>query len=316
MTGQAMRATRAAIQGLGLAARAPGLLLSLLAVTVIATIPFAVVVDSAVMKSLAAEPPPSAIGGSEVDPEWWLEFRRHAGGLAATFTPAVLGFAAPLDSISALLDGRRPPAALVAPIAVSALIWAFLWGGIVNRFARGETSARAFFSAGRRYYGRMLAITLIAAVAAVLLYTSLHGLLFGVVYDAVAGSMPSERDAFGARVVLYVAFGAVLALLNAVFAFARIHVVRADEESVTAATSRAWAFVRAQLASVTALSVMFIAILAAVMIGYGALELTGGARVGGWRAVAIGQAFVLVRLGLRLAFSASQVRLASQTVPQ
>ncbi len=121
MTGTALSATRAAMQGLGLAVRAPGLLLAVVAVTVLTAIPFAVVVDSDVMASLAAQPPPSAIGGWEIDAEWWLEFRRHATGLAATFTPAILGFAAPLDSVSALLDGKRPPAALLLPIVVSAL---------------------------------------------------------------------------------------------------------------------------------------------------------------------------------------------------
>src|SRR5262245_8421373 len=102
MSGSTPSAMRAAGQGVALAVRAPGLLLAILAVTVLTAIPFALAVDSPVMTSLAVQPPASAIGASEVDPEWWLEFRRHATGLAATFTPAILGFAAPLDSISSL----------------------------------------------------------------------------------------------------------------------------------------------------------------------------------------------------------------------
>ena len=46
-----------------------------------------------------------------------------------------------------------------------------------------------------------------------------------------------------------------------------------------------------------------------VTIAYGTLEVYGGSRVGGWRAVAIGQAYVLVRLALRLLFAASELRL-------
>jgi hypothetical protein len=46
-----------------------------------------------------------------------------------------------------------------------------------------------------------------------------------------------------------------------------------------------------------------------VTVAYGTLEIYGGSRVGGWRAIAIGQAYVFVRLGIRLAFASSELRL-------
>ena len=53
------------------------------------------------------------------------------------------------------------------------------------------------------------------------------------------------------------------------------------------------------------------AIFVAITIAYGTLEVYGGSQVGGWRAVAIGQFYVLVRLAIRLTFAASELRLFS-----
>ena len=105
-------------------------------------LPFAVALGSRLQASLASQPP-VALSETEIDPEWWQEFRAQARGLEATFTPAVLGFAAPLDSISAVLDGRRPPLPVLGPLALSIVLWAFLWGGILRRFDAGNATRRS-----------------------------------------------------------------------------------------------------------------------------------------------------------------------------
>lgn len=297
--------------GLLLTFRAPGLLLAILLVTLISAIPFAFVLEPVVMESLASQPADAA-GSAEIDAEWWLEFRRHAGGLAATFTPAILGFAAPLDNLSALLDATRRPTVLAWPVLLSAVIWAFLWGGVLHRFATGDTSLRGFLSAATRCFGRLVIVTLVAAVANLLLYLTLHAALLGALYDAIAARVSTERDAFIARIVLYAVFAASLALLNAMFSFARIAIVADGERSIVRALASAWSFVRVRVAAVTTLYLFFGAVFVIAMIAYGAVELAGGSRVGGWRAVAIGQAFIAFRLALRLGLGAAQVRLASQ----
>ena len=303
-------APRAAVQGLMLALGAPGLLAAIAIVTVLAAVPFVFVIEPPVLNSLALQPEGRYVGSSDIDPEWWLEFRRHATGLAATFTPAILGFAAPLDNVSALLDGTRRPLALAVPIGVAALVWAFLWGGVINRFARRDASARAFMAAGRQHFRSLAAITALAAAVSVILYLTLHPLLLGVAYDALVASVSTERDAFLIRVALYVVFGSVLAIANAVFAFARIHVVAGGERSVPNAIAQGWSFVRGHLVSVASLYVIFLLLFAIAMIIYGFAELIGASRIGGWRAIVVGQAFIVFRLGLRLALVASQVRLS------
>lgn len=302
-------AVRAALQGLVLALKAPGLVLAIVLITMISAVPFVLTIEPAIMNSLALQPPVSPISAAEIDAEWWQEFRRQATGLAATFTPAVLGFAAPLDTVSALLDGTRQPIALALPIGLSALIWAFLWGGIINRFATGVTSPSLFMAASSRHFVRMTAITVMAAVVNIVLYLTVHALLFGPVYGAIASRVGTERDAFAARVILYLVFGAVLVVVNAALSMARVYSVSERDYSLAAAVARGWAFVRTHFTTVAGLYLIFLVIFAVAMAGYGAAELIGGSRVGGWRAVAVGQLFIIVRLGLRLALGASLVRL-------
>ena len=301
-------AARAATAGIVDVLRAPGLVLAVLLLTIVSAIPFALSVQSDVLEALAMQPGSTSVGGSDVDPEWWMEFRRHASGLAATFTPAILGFAAPLDSISALLDGSPRPLALALPVAVSALLWVFLWGGVIHRFASGDRSVRGFIAAGVRHFLPLLIITLIAAAVSALLYFTVHAALFGPLYGAVTSGLQSERSAFAVRIVFYVIFGAVLALVNATMAFARIEVVANGRGNAMAALTAAWSMVRGRIGSVAALYAIFIVLLAVAMTAYGIGELYGGSRVGGWRAIVIGQAFIALRLALRLSMAAAQVR--------
>ncbi|HJU41487.1 MAG TPA: hypothetical protein VJ691_01690, partial [Vicinamibacterales bacterium] len=66
---------------------------------------------------------------------------------------------------------------------------------------------------------------------------------------------------------------------------------------------------RRQAAAVVLLFALIGAIFISITVGYGVLEVAGGSAVGGWRAVAIGQAYVLIRLAIRLTFAASELRL-------
>lgn len=305
---------RAAGQGLWMALGAPGTLLCILLVTMITAVPFALIVESDVRTAMAVEPPAPTTSASEIPADWWTEFRSHATGLAATFTPAILGFAAPLDSISALLDGTRQPLALMWPIGLAAFVWAFLWGGVLDRFDRGRSTPRSFLAASARHFIPLLLISIAAAVSAVIAYLTAHALLFGPIYSAASSAVSTERQAFAIRIVLYLLFGALLVLINAIFSFARVHVVTTTDGHAGRAIGNGWAFVRSNIGSVLSLYLIFLMVLAIVMAGYGALELLGGSRVGGWRAIVVGQAFVLFRLGMRLALAASQVRLARAAV--
>lgn len=306
---------RALAQGIGDVGRAPVMLIGVAIITLAIALPFAAVLHSRLQASLSVQPQISRTD-TEIDPEWWMEFRAHARGLEATFTPAVLGFAATLDGISAVLDGDGIQPAIIAPILLSIVAWAFIWGGALHRFHAGRgIGAGGFLRGGRAHLVSFAAIAAVAALVNLICYFTVHKLLFGPVYRALAGLTGTERDAFLVRAVLYLIFFSLLAAVSLVADYARISAVAGHAPSPIAMIRAAVAFIQAHTAPAVALYVITGAIFVIVTAGYGTLEIAGGSQVSGWRAVAIGQAYVLVRLAIRLTFAASELRLftANQT---
>lgn len=296
-----MTALRAFVSGVGQVLRAPFTLAAVVVLTALTVLPFALVMGNRLQAALNDQPP-VMLGSEEIDADWWLEFRRHAEGLEATFTPAIIGFAAPLSNLSALVDGDRQEWVMLAPIAIAVVTWALIWGWAIERFRPGGSrSAPALLRAAFRTWPRFIAISAAAAIAQLLLYVTVHRLLFGVVFSSVTASMPEERDAFVVRVILYLIFGVFLAGVSLVADYARIASV-IDGSSGMAFLRRCWP-------SAFALFLIVAITLGSVMLIYGVAETYAGSRVGGWRGVAIGQAFVIVRLAMRLVTIASEVRL-------
>jgi hypothetical protein len=308
---RAVSPIRALTHGLIDVIKAPLMLIAIAILLLLITAPFAAVLHSRLQQSLSVQPPVS-LNETEIDPEWWMDFRDQARGLEATFTPAVLGFAATLDGISGVLDGRALPAALLLPFILSIVAWAFIWGGTLRRFQAGRRlGAGGFARAGVSHLISFVILAAIAAAINVALYLTLHKVLFGPVYTALAGMTGSERDAFLVRVVLYVIFFTPVAIVGLVADYARVVTVAGGVASPIAALRSAIAFVRARTSAVITLYVITGLIFVVVTIGYGALEVVGGSQVGGWRAIAIGQAYVFVRLAIRLTFASSELRLFS-----
>jgi hypothetical protein len=297
---------RAVLTGLRAVVLAPQLLLVAALMMLVVAVPFALLLGSRLQTSLANQPP-IAQSGAEIDPEWWAEFRQHARGLDATFTPAIIGFAAPLDNLSALADGTTRPWALAGPVGLAAAIWAWLWGGLIHRFARGRAiGVRAFVQAGVRTTPALLALSALGAVATLLLYATVHAWLLGPVFGWLADRAGSERDAFFWRVALYAVFLAAWMVLALVIDYARIAIV-VSRIRLRDALGASWQFVRTHRGAVTGVYVWCGALFAVLMAVYAVAELYSGTRLGGWRAIAIGQAFIFGRLAIRLTLAASEV---------
>src|SRR5687767_13121870 len=61
-----------------------------------------------------------------VNVQWWTEFTGQAGWAGSTFRPAIIGFAAVLDNISAFADGEARPSPILWLGAWYLLLWLFL----------------------------------------------------------------------------------------------------------------------------------------------------------------------------------------------
>jgi len=307
-----MLAVRALASGVGQVARAPLTFAGVVLLTALTALPFAVVMGGRLQSALN-EQPPVMLGSEEIDADWWLEFRRHAEGLEATFTPAIIGFAAPLSVLSAILDGAAPPEALLVPLGLAVVTWAFIWGLAIARFREpGERRLGALVAAGARTWPRFVVISGVAVAAQVGLYLTVHAVLFGPVFGTITGAMAHERDAFLVRVALYLVFGACLATVSLAADYTRISLALRPSARLIEAGRDGVAFVFRWWRPVAVVFLVPTLIMGVLYLIYGVGEAYGGSRVAGWRGVAIGQAFVFTRLAMRLVVMASEVRLFNQ----
>jgi hypothetical protein len=298
------RPMRALAAGVAAVVRAPLVLVVVVFATMVTAMPFALVVGGRLQSSLANQPAID-LGAEEIDAEWWMEYRRHARGLEATFTPAIIGVAAPLDNLSALADGSTRPFLLALPIALYLVVWSFLWGGVLNRLQGRSSGPRTFLAASVRHFKRMTVVSVVAAVIVFLLYGTLHRVLFGPVFASIAAAVQGEREAFAARSVLYAVFASVLALVSLSADYTRVDLVSAQDSSLRASWHRARLFIRANWRAVVILYLSTGALFVALLVAYGVAD----QRYGGWRLVILGQLFIVVRLAIRLLVGASEVQL-------
>jgi hypothetical protein len=281
------------------------MLLVVLVATLLTVAPFGLVLGREIQSALAHQPAID-LAAQEIDAEWWLEYRRHATGLTATFTPAILGFAAPLENISALLDGAARPPVLALPVVVYAAVWAFLWGMLLQRFHAGRALRLSdAWSACVRHFVPFATISVLAGVIVFALYATIHAWLFGPLFDAIAARAGSEPAAFAGRVVLYLAFGTLLAVVSLAADYTRVAMIVHGTRSIRGGFDNAVRLMRSHPWAVAALFVLCSGIFVAALAAYGGVD----PRFGGWRAVLLGQAFVVGRLALRLVTAASQLDL-------
>ena len=309
----ALAVRRALIGGLVDVVRAPALTFVAAVAMLVIAVPFGAVLGVRLQHSLAHRQP-VAQGATEIDADWWQEFAERAEGLAATLTPSIIGFAAPLDNLSSLVDRRQRPLLLMVPLAIAIVAWSFIWAAAFERFANGRQGA-GIWRAGTRMLAPYMAISLLAAAVVLVLYYTVHPLLFGVLGDRLQLSVIDERSLFAFRVVRYVIFGSMLVALSIVADYARVRLALSPRVGTTGAIAESWRFVRRHAASVFVLylaaGLLFILLLAA----YGAIEIAGGEDVGGWRGIVLAQAYIVARIVVRLTFAASELRLYRALAP-
>ena len=304
---------RAFRDGLGRVLAAPSVLFGVYLLTLLLALPLASVVRSAIADDLGQSLTAGRVADG-VDYEWWQAFDERATGLATTLTPSIIGFAAPLGNISDLADRAALPAAIAGAVGAYLVIWAFLVGGVLDRYARQRpTRPSGFFSAAGVFFFRFLRLGLLALVAYALLFGVVHGWLFDSLYERVTRDVTVERSAFFVRAGLYVVFGLLVAAVNLVFDYAKIRAVVEDRRSMIGALRAGARFVWRNPAATIGLYVVVGALFALVLAGYAAVA--PGVWGPGWstvRGLAIAQLYVLARLWVKLVFYASETSLFQQ----
>lgn len=303
------------LDGLGRVRRAPAVLAGVFVLTLISAMPLAMVMRGLLASHLGNSLAATAAADA-VNYDWWQEFMSQASGLGTTFTPAIIGFAATLDSLSSVFDARGPIAPITGALAVYLLAWVFLSGGILDRYARQRsTRAHGFFAASGVFFWRFLRLGLIAGLIYWALFAYVHRWLLDDAYERLILDVSAERVAFLWRFSLYAVFGAALAAVNVVMDYAKIRLVVEDRRSVVGALSAALGFlarhpgrVLGVYAANGALFLVLIALWAGVAPG------AGRAGISMWLAFAVTQCYLLARLALKLQFMASQTALFQRSL--
>ena len=91
--------------------------------------------------------------------------------------------------------------------------------------------------------------------------------------------------------------------------------VRRPRLPVAAAIRDSWRFILANPGAALTLYLATGALFAALLAVYATIDIRGGVHVGGWRGIAIAQAYILGRIVIRLTFGASELRLFLARAP-
>jgi hypothetical protein len=302
-----LSAVVAGIRGVG---RAPVILVCVYVVTLVTALPFTMLMRDSIAShlgnSLAAE---EAARGFNY--RWFIEYQSQAGELGKTLRTTVIGFAAVLDNLSALLDKQARPASILWLGAAYLLLWLYLAGGVIDRYARNRpTRSYEFFTACGVYFVRFLRLAPLIAATYFVLFAYVHPFLFNGIYAALTRDVTAERTAFFYRVSLYVIFGALLVFANVTFDYAKVRAVVEDRRSMIGATIASLRFIRRNFSTVAGVYFTNGLIFLAVLLLYAIVAPgVGGTALRIWLGFAIGQIYLLARLWVRLVFFASETSL-------
>lgn len=263
-------------------------------------------IEAHLARSLAAE-----TLASGVNYDWWQEFAEQAVGLASTFAPSIIGFGAVLDNLHGVLD-NIPLAATIAGATIAWLvIWSFLSGGVLDRYARNRpTRSYGFFAACGTHFWRFVRLGVLGWFVYLFLFQALHGWIFLDAYQGLVRDLTVERQAFAIRLAGYGIFGAVLLLFSMIFDFARIRIVVEDRRSAVGALMASVRFVRRHFGRVVALYLLNGAAFAVLLAIYAAAS-PGAPRSGIhiWAVLLLGELYILARHYLKLVFYGSEIAL-------
>ena len=290
---------RSMLTGLRRAGTNPQMILWLLAANFAAALPAAVPMLLTVLATVAQRTAARRMFADRLDYEWLIDL---ANGRLAGF------------SLAALTDYIIVLAALMG--ALYGLLNLFLSGGVLAVFAAegGRFTPARFWAGCGAYFGRFVTLALLAlpcyGAAVVGYFIGWNVIGIAVAKATTAGPMQI------AKLALLFVFVLVCALINAIFDYAKIAVVRHDGRALSAEVGRAAEFTLRRFGSAFGL---YLTAAAIGLLGFGALAWLRGLIVqSSLPAVAaafvVGQTALGWRLGARAAFYAAAVDLHRRLV--
>jgi len=303
----ALRATAlgAFLEGWRRVFRAPAITLGVLAALFLLALPLGLALRGMLTEHLGSSvvAERAAFGW---DAGWAAEFASQAQGLGRTFTHEILGFGGTISIVSGFFDAKPLPPVVAGAAAAFALLWTFLSGGILDRFARARpVRTAAFFAACGVYFWRFLRLSVLVGGAYWALFAWLHPFLFGTVWDRWTQDLTSERTAAVMRGGLYLVFALALALVSLVSDYAKVRAVVEDRRSMLGAIGASMRFLRRR--AFRAVGLYLLSAVASLLV----IRIWFTAAPAGWESVAMAflltQVYLLARVWAKLAWMAGEV---------
>jgi len=290
----------------------PRLLVALWLVNLVVALPLAAVLGSSIHRSVAHSPRAEGLVEG-FDTTWHGGYQATARGLEKTLEPSVVGVGAFLDNLEAWWTGHAFSGfpGLVAVGVLYALLWAFLLGGVLQRFARpegfeGGVLSQSFFGNCGRFFGRFVRLALLSAV--------LYLVIYGLARWYFRGLQSWTRDVTSERWVLFwvlIGAGLVVTLLmgvRLVFDLAKVMTVQEDRRGMVLAVGAALRFLVARPFTLVGLYVGLALLWLVVLALYALVAPTAGPAswTGVLLAFLLAQVVLAVKIGLRLSLLAGE----------
>lgn len=302
---------RALVGGLGDALASPRQLALLWLALLLVALPAGVLIEESIHASIGASRVDESLRQG-LDMAWLSEYGSRARGLETSMQPSIVGRGAVFDNLESWFSGGLFLDTRTVAFGVAyALIWLFLLGGVLDRFARRESNfvSAPFMAAGARFFPRLLRLTVVSGV----LYFGIYRLarwLFPWI-EQLTKDVTVERTVLLANLAGACVVVTLLGLVNLVFGYAKIAVVYEGRRSSLGALMRAARFVAGHPGKTIGLYLL-LACLALLVIALYALLAPGPGQstvVGVALALLMGQLFLVARLAVRLSFFGAQMRL-------
>jgi hypothetical protein len=222
--------------------------------------------------------------------EDWFDRANDASRVVVgdSFSPAIIGFAAPLSNLADLATARDRSLPTSGSLIAWLAAWTFVLGGVLQRFANGLT-----IGPGEFLHACVRRVPSFAAVALMCLAA-----YAGAV--AVSAALPRQ-------VVLVVVTMAV-GVVSVAAGYARARMVTEDVRLWPALAATARMMRSAPLTCAAHASLALVAWLG-LLAAFAAADLLFGRGGQPWRAIVLMQGFIVARLALRLVWEASTLHL-------
>ena len=309
-----MRILNALANGLRRTLESPLFILGLYFVSLAAALPLAIVMRGILKDSIGASLVDEKLTAG-FDLDWYGEFSETAGkGLASTFGPSLTGILPQWSNLERLLDGEL--LRVQGPILLAAvgflLAWAFLAGGILDRYSQpsGLTAPERFFSRCGEFFFRFVRLQALS----IFLYWLLFRWLGSPLHRWITDKNRDVTEEFTMAVYVFLAYAMVafvLIVFGMAFDYAKIAIVIEHRRSSVLSVVRGLGFSLKYFPWTFGLYFSLLLVGGLLFFIYSALAPGPGQT--GWGGIVfaflVSQVYLLTRLVLKLWFWAGQATL-------